>query len=114
MEILITETKFNSVISKYMSNLFDTFTVIHSNLHVKNTEYYINNNDEIMAEVFSSKLNGDIIIIDFSLWSSLSKLFGFETTTELKESLKPWAKTYFGFNEPLIDFHEFGETIDDL
>jgi hypothetical protein len=110
MKFLITENKIYKVLSHYMSDKFDNLKPYKSRIFPVG-RFYLNDIGGIESEVID-KVQG--VILDYNLWVEIADLFLFQSIREQSDALEYWAKEYFGFESPLIDFREFMETIEDL
>ena len=91
MKYIITESKFNHLIKKYISNKFKKLIVKTTENHI----FFVDNTNKIILELVKSDLlfvdSRNLLFVDSRSWNNISDMFSLDYD-ETQRGIKEWAE----------------------
>lgn len=89
MKVLITESQYNKIIDKFLSDIFEPHEVMPGQVY-PNSVFWIKDGETI-AEIERSKT----FWVRSDIWKLISSMFSFQKE-ETKQVMKEWLKNHYG------------------
>ena len=108
MKYIITETRLNDIIEKYLSSELSDLKLVEKN---EDTDWYVNQSGHPLVIISKGSFK-DILALRRDIYDNLENMFGLDTTDDIQANLRKYFYTKWGLSLDVV--YTYGQGNEDM